>query len=86
MACFSMEFLKQVLIWLVVIGAVFAILQIIIPLVMAQVGASMGGIWAVVVQIVKIVLWALVIIFLIIFAFDMISCLLGYTGGVPRLR
>ena len=84
--CFSMEFLKQILIWCIVIGAVFAILQIIIPMVMAQVGATMGGAWAVVVQILKIMLWALVLIFLVIFAFDMIGCLLGYTGGLPRLR
>ncbi len=84
--CFSMEFLKQILIWCIVIGAVFAILQIIIPLVMAQVGATMGGAWGVVVQILKIMLWALILIFLVIFAFDMISCLLGYTGGLPRLR
>ena len=81
-----MDFIKQILIWCIVIGAVFAILQIIIPLVMAQVGAPMGGAWGVVVQILKIMLWALILIFLVIFAFDMISCLLGYPGGLPRLR
>ena len=57
--------------------AIIAILKLLIPFVLQQMGWS-GGIFM---QIINIVVWAVVVIFIIIFAFGMISCLAGMGGG-----
>ena len=68
--CFSLEWLRGILIWLVVIGAAFAILKILLPLVLGPLGAA----GATVIAILNIAVWAFVVIAIIIFAFDLISC------------
>ena len=73
--CFSLAFLMNLLIWLVVIGAVVAIIRLVLPLAASWMGGT-------VMQIVNIVLWAFVAILIIYFAFEMISCLLGAGGGL----
>lgn len=69
----------QLLIWLVVIGAIVAVVKLLLPYVLAQFGTA----GTLVVQILNIIMWAVVLIAIIYIAFELISCLLG---GVPSLR
>jgi hypothetical protein len=71
--CFSLEALKDILIWIIVIGAVFAIIRLVVPMA----ATYLGGPGSVLVQVINIVLWAVLAIIVIIFAFQLISCLLG---------
>lgn len=76
--CFTAASLMSILIWIVIICAIFAIIRVVVPLVAAQLGGPGGAL----VQIINIVLWAALVIVVIIFAFEMISCLLGMGGGL----
>ena len=78
--CFSGAWLVELLVWLIIIGAVVAIIRVVLPLVAGWLGAPGGA----VVQILTIVLWAVVLIFVVYFAYDMISCLLGGVH-LPRI-
>ena len=80
--CFSLGWLGQLLIWIVIAVAIFAILKLLIPWVLAQLGAA-GSIIA---QVINIVLWAVVVIFVIYICFDLISCLIGMGGGMHLPR
>lgn len=71
--CFNMVWFENILIWLVIIGAVVAIFKLLLPLVFNQLGVA----GAVILRIINIIVWAIVLIFIIIFAFDLISCLSG---------
>jgi hypothetical protein len=77
--CFSMAWLEQLLIWLVIVGAVVAIIRLLVPFVLGQIGAG-GGVIA---QAINIVLWAVIAIFVIYICFALISCLAG--GGLSLL-
>jgi|SoimicMinimDraft_17_1059745.scaffolds.fasta_scaffold522297_1 hypothetical protein len=79
--CFTAGSLLAILIWIVIICAIFAIIRLVIPMVAAQ----LGGPGSVIVQIINIVLWAILVIIVLVFAFDMISCLIGMGGGFPRI-
>lgn len=80
--CFSLGWLQQILIWAIVIGAVIAIIKLVVPFALAQLGG--GGILA---QIINIALWAFVAIMIVYIAFALISCLLGGGGlALPRLH
>lgn len=81
MGCFSMSWLQQLLIYLVIVAAVIAILKLLIPFVLAQLGAG-GGIIA---QAINIVLWAIIAIFVIYICFALISCLMGSGGSLSML-
>lgn len=74
--CFSMAWLQQILIYIVIVCAVVAILKLLIPFVLAQIGAA-GGIIA---SAINIVLWAFICIFVIYICFALISCLTGGSG------
>lgn len=78
MGCFSLGWLENLLIWLVVIGAVFALVRLILPLALGPLGTA----GTMVSQALNIIIWALVAIAVIILVFDLLSCLVG----VPRLR
>lgn len=77
--CFTAASLLAILIWIVIICAIFAIIRLVVPLVAAQ----LGGPGSVLVQIINIVLWAVMVIIVLYFAFEMISCLMGMGGGNP---
>lgn len=79
--CLSLELIKQLLIDLVIIGAIFAIIKLLLPLALTW----LGGAGSVIVQVVNIILYAIVIIFVIVICFDLMGCLLG-SGGLhfPR--
>lgn len=84
MQCFSLAFIENLLIWLVVIIGIVAIVQLVIPKLMSLVGASPDG--GIVFQIIRIVVWVVLAIAIIFFVFDLLSCLLGSGGGFGRLR
>jgi hypothetical protein len=77
--CFSLAWLAQLLVYVVVICAVVAIVKLLLPFVLSQ----LGGAGSIIAQIINIALWAFVAILVIYFAFAVISCLLG--GGLPLL-
>jgi flagellar biosynthesis protein FlhB len=83
--CFSMEWLKTLLIAAVVVGVIFAILKIIVPLALSQLPQPFQAAVNVLAQILWVILYGAIIIFLIIIAFDLISCLWSWAGGSSLL-
>jgi hypothetical protein len=76
--CFSLGFIEQLLVWLVIVCAIVAILRLLLPWVAAQLGAA-GGI---VLAVINIILWAVVCIYVIYFCFMLIECLAGSGSGM----
>ena len=74
MTCFSLQWIEQILIWAVIVVAVIAIVKILIALVLPQ----LGWVGSIIMQVLNIVMWAVVAIFVIAFCFDMIGCLITY--------
>jgi len=73
MGCFSLAWLEQLLIWLVMVAAVIAILRLLIPWIS-------GITFPIVGQVLEIILWAVVAILSIYIIFMFLSCLVG--GGL----
>lgn len=73
MGCFSLPWLEQILIWLVVVCAVVAILRLLVPFILAQLGA--GG--DIIMKAINIVVWAIICCFVIYICFALIYCLTG---------
>ncbi len=80
--CFGLEWLKDILIWLVVICAVIALLRLLVSFVLPRLGFG-AEILSFLVSAVTIVIWAIVCIAAIIFIFSLISCL---GPSMPRLH
>lgn len=78
MGCFTLGFLQQLFIWLIVVCAVIAIIRVLVPLVTGLVGFPVIG------QILNIFLWAVVAIFCVYIAFALIGCLIGSGGSLPH--
>ena len=76
--CSSLAALLQLFIWLIVIGAIVALVRLVLPLVLGWLGVA----GSVIVQAINIILWAVVAIVAITFVFQLISCLLGMSGGI----
>jgi len=81
--CFTMQWLMQLLILVVVVGAIIAILKIIIPWAVSKMG-EFGEAVNILMQILTIVFWAIIIIVVIYIAFALISCLWSMGGGSFR--
>jgi hypothetical protein len=77
MACFSLAWIQQVLIYAVIVCAVIALLKLVIPFILAQLGSG-GGIIS---QAINILFWAIICIFVIYVVFAIIGCLLSMSGG-----
>jgi hypothetical protein len=73
--CFTLEWLEQLLVWCIIVGAIIAILRLVIPWALAQIGIPLIG------QVINIVLWAIICIIVIWIVFALLSCLIGM-GGV----
>lgn len=76
--CFSLAWIEQLCVWLIVIGALVAIIRLLVPYLT-------GIVPAIVAQIINIVLWAVVAIVVVYIVFALISCLLGAGGGLHLL-
>jgi hypothetical protein len=73
--CFSMEWLEQLLVWCVIVGAIVAILRLVVPWAVAQLGLPLVG------QVLNIILYAIICIIVIWIIFALISCLMSMGGG-----
>jgi hypothetical protein len=73
MGCFSLGFLQQLLIWLVIAAAIIAIIRLLIPWLTSITFPIVG-------QVLEIVLWAVIAIIAIYIIFALIGCLLGMAG------
>jgi hypothetical protein len=74
--CFSVAFFFTLMIWLVGIGALYAIIRLVIPAVLAQ----FGGPGSLLAQVINIVLWAFLLIAVLYIIWGLVDCLL------PSLR
>lgn len=80
MGCFSLAWIEQLCIYIVIVVAIWSIIKLLIPYVTQFMPA-------IVVQIIQIVLWAVVAIICIYIIFALISCLIGggmHLGLPPR--
>ncbi len=78
MGCFTLDWFEKVLIFCVIIGAVYSILKLLIPLVLGRLPPIIG-------QVINIVLWAVICILIIIVCFSLISCLFSLGGGLGSI-
>jgi hypothetical protein len=80
MACFSLTFWEQVCIMIVIIIALWSLLQLLLPYVTQFVPAL-------VVAIIRIIVWAVIAIICIYIIFGLIGCLISAGGGlVPSFQ
>lgn len=84
--CFSMELIKQLLILAVVIVVVFGILKLIVPYVMSRAGFVAGEGFNLLVAAFKLVFWGFVAIVLIVVCFELIACVISWSGGLRLPR
>lgn len=83
MQCFSLPFLRDLLVWLVVVGGIVLILRLIIPALMGLFNVPAGG---TVIQVLNIVCGIIVGVFVIYLVFDLLQCALGGGLSLPALR
>lgn len=83
--CFSLEWLKELLIWIVLACVLVGIVKVLVPMVLSWFGAPPGG--NAVITSLGYIVWAVIAILVIIFVFDLISCVIG-SGALhgPGLR
>jgi hypothetical protein len=74
MACFTLGFLEQLIVWLIIVGAIVACIKLLVPWLESLTGPVLG-------QIVMIILWAIVAIMVVYLIFGLLSCLVG--AGPP---
>jgi len=82
--CFSLELLKNFLIWLVIICGAIALIQLLIRFIRPRIVGPGGEILDFVISALWIVLWVVIAIAAIVFIFDLIACL--GPSLMPRLR
>lgn len=75
MACFTLGFLKDLIIWCIVIAAVIAVIQLLIPWITSIT-------WPILGQALTIILWAFVAIAVVTIIFQLLSCLVGGSGNI----
>lgn len=78
MACFSLAWLEQLLIWLVVVCVLIGIFKLLVPFLLTLFGAPPGG--GMIMTILGYIIWGIVAIAVIIFVFELISCAFGNGG------
>lgn len=83
--CFSLAWLANLLIWLIVVCAIVALINLVIKFVVPHldIGAPIVDF---VVKALWIVLWAIICIAAVIFVFDLIAYISGGGIGFPRVR
>lgn len=79
MSCFSLVWLEQMLVWLVIASAVVACIRLIIPWITSITFPIVG-------QVLEIVLWAVIAIIAIYIIFGLLGCLVGMGGGLHLPR
>jgi len=82
MSCISLGWFENLLIATILIAAAVAILRIIVPWLLSLVGWDASGR---VMQVLNIICGAVVLIFIVVIVFQLLSCALG-GGAVVRFR
>jgi hypothetical protein len=72
--CFTLSWIEQLCVWLIMVIAVVAILRLLVPFLTGMIGIPVVG------QFINIVLWAVVAIMCVYIIFALLSCLLGGGG------
>ncbi len=80
--CFSLAWLANLLIWIIVVCAVVALVRLLIAFVLPHLGIG-GPILDFIVKALWIVLWAVICIAAVVFVFDLVACILP---SMPRLH
>jgi hypothetical protein len=75
--CFSAAWFVNLLVWLIVICAVVAIFRLVLPTVLGWLGVA----GTLVMQVLNIILIAFVLIVLVWFCYDILTC-----ASIPRMR
>jgi hypothetical protein len=75
MGCFSLAWVEQLCIYIVIVVAIWSIIKLLLPYVTQFLPA-------IVVQIIQIVLWAVIAIICIYIIFGLLSCLVSAGGGL----
>lgn len=75
MACFTPALVAYFLVWLVIAIAAIAIFNLVVPWALSKLEAPPDS--SIVVRLLQIIIWAFVIIVVIYFTVDLISCLGG---------
>ena len=73
-SCFSLGWLEQICIWLIMVAAIVAVIRLLVPYLTGLIGLP------IVAQIVNILLWAVVTIMCVYVIFALLSCLVGGGG------
>ena len=68
--CFSLLWLVQTLVWIVVVAAVVAILYLVVPYLLNMLGIASG----VVMQVIRIIVAAIIIIAVLWMLYDLVTC------------
>jgi hypothetical protein len=80
MPCFTLGFLEQLIVWLIIIGAIVACIKLLVPWLTSITAMPVVG------QIIMIVLWAIVAIMVVYLIFGLLSCLVGSGPPFHTLR
>lgn len=83
--CFPLDWIEHMLILAVIVFAILGMLRILVPYVFSALGWTPGSGYSVVLQCISIFFWAAIAIFVIIFVFMLIHCLLNLSGGFSLL-
>lgn len=85
MACFSLGYLAQLLVYLVVVFGLIAIVRLLLPLLASALEPILGSIAGTIVQILNIIILCVIAIIVIYLVFGFIQCMLGAGGGMGSL-
>ena len=81
MACFSLLWIQQLIIWIIVVAAIVAIIRVVVPWLTTVMGGTMPG---PVLAILNIVMWAVIAIAVVIIVFDLLACIASGPRILPR--
>jgi hypothetical protein len=75
MSCFSLQFIEQVCIFIVILIGLWSLIKLVLPYLTQFLPA-------IVIQIINIVVWVIIAIICIIIIFGLLGCLLSAGGGL----
>lgn len=78
--CFTLNWFENLLIQCVWIAVVVGVLYILIPWVFGMIGWPMGPLM----QILKLIVTGIIVIFVIVVVFELLGCMGGHVGFFPR--
>jgi hypothetical protein len=80
--CFSLEWLRDLLIWIIVVCGVVALVRLLISFVLPHLGLT-ADVLSFVARALYIIMWMVICIAAVVFIFGLISC---FAPSMPRLR